>query len=70
MLQVVLNETARSYKMIAQESNNINGFTFMWLTDGKGWNDAKKNLKETFNNMKHIYNINDLENGVLNSVLK
>ena len=31
-----LNETARSYKMIAEESKNIKGFAFVWITDGLG----------------------------------
>ncbi|MBQ5563049.1 MAG: type II restriction endonuclease, partial [Clostridia bacterium] len=29
-----LNETARSYKQIAQEVEEIDGFTFVWFTDG------------------------------------
>lgn len=60
-----LNETARSYKQISQESETIDGFTFVWFTDGKGWNNAKNNLEETFDVMEHIYNINDLENEIL-----
>lgn len=49
-----LNETARSYKQISQEVETIDGFTFVWFTDGKGWNSAKNNLEETFDVMKHI----------------
>lgn len=64
-----LNETARSYKMISEESKNINNFTFVWITDGIGWNSAKKNLKETFNVMENIYSINDLEKNILLSIL-
>ena len=26
-----LNETARSYKMLSQEADTIDGFTFVWL---------------------------------------
>lgn len=59
-----LNETARSYKMIAEESKNIEGFKFVWITDGKGWKSARKNLKETFLVLDMLYNINDLENGI------
>ena len=29
-----LNETARSYKMLAQESKKVDGVTFIWFTDG------------------------------------
>ena len=31
-----LNETARSYKTLALETEEIDGFTFVWFTDGKG----------------------------------
>jgi len=65
-----LNETARSYKQIAQESKQIQGFEFLWITDGHGWISAKNNLEETFDIMEHIYSINDLENDVLNKVIK
>ena len=64
-----LNETARSYKQIAQEVNTINGFTFIWLTDGVGWKTAKNNLEETFDIMEHIYCINDLENDILTKII-
>ena len=60
-----LNETARSYKMLAEESKKVNGVTFIWFTDGMGWKGAKKNLEETFNELDTLYNIEDLDNGVL-----
>lgn len=60
-----LNETARSYKMLAEEAKKVHGVTFIWITDGLGWKNAKKNLEETFNEMETIYNINDLDNGIL-----
>lgn len=65
-----LNETARSYKMIAEESKNIKGFAFVWVTDGLGWVDARNNLEETFDSMENIYNIKDLSNGKLKELLK
>ena len=65
-----LNETARSYKMISEESKQVEGFEFVWFTDGMGWISARNNLKETFDNMKHIYNINDLKNGIITEVIK
>ena len=63
-----LNETARSYKMLAEESKKVDGVTFIWFTDGQGWISARKNLEETFNTMETIYNINDLENGILDNI--
>ena len=60
-----LNETARSYKMLAEESKKVDGVTFIWFTDGLGWKSTRKNLEETFNEMNTIYNINDLEHDIL-----
>lgn len=63
------NETARSYKNLALESKEIPGFRFIWFTDGIGWNNAKHNLEETFDTLEDIYNIKDLENGILNKII-
>lgn len=65
-----LNETARSYKTLALETDTIDGFTFVWFTDGKGWTSARHNLEETFDVMEHVYNINDMENGIITEVFK
>jgi len=65
-----LNETARSYKTLALESNTIEGFSFVWFTDGIGWLSAKNNLEETFDIMKNIYNIADVENGIMVQLFK
>ena len=63
-----LNETARSYKMLAQESKKVDGVTFIWFTDGTGWISARKNLEETFNELETMYNIDDLDNGILENL--
>lgn len=65
-----LNETARSYKTLAIESETIDGFTFVWFTDGKGWVSARNNLEETFDVMEHIYCIKDLEDGIVTEVFR
>lgn len=65
-----LNETARSYKTIALESKEIDGFVFVWFTDGLGWKSAKNNLEETFDALEFIYNIADLENGIIEELVK
>ncbi len=64
-----LNETARSYKMLAQEAKEIEGFKFIWITDGSSWKKAKENLRETFEILENIYNIDEMENGILKKVL-
>lgn len=65
-----LNETARSYKTLAGEADTIDGFTFVWFTDGIGWKSARNNLQETFEVMKHIYSIDDMENGIMRQLFK
>lgn len=65
-----LNETARSYKTLALETDTIYGFTFVWFTDGKGWTSARHNLEETFDVMEHVYNIKDMEDGIIDAIMK
>lgn len=64
-----LNETARSYKTITMETQGLNYFKFVWFTDGCGWTSAKNNLKETFDVLEHLYNIDDLEKGIVSKIL-
>lgn len=64
-----LNETARSYKSIAEESKNIPNFNFVWVTDGIGWKSAKYNLQETFDSMDNIFCISELEDGTFKKML-
>ena len=57
-------------KTLALESKEIKGFQFVWITNGIGWKDAKKNLEETFDVFDDLYNIEDLNNGVINKLLE
>ena len=63
-----LNETARSYKMIAEEAKSVPGFKFVWITDGGGWTSARRNLEETFRLLENMYNIADMENGIFSAL--
>lgn len=65
-----LNETARSYKTIANEAKTIADFEFVWFTDGLGWVSARNNLEETFDVLEHIYCIQDMENGIMKEVFR
>lgn len=64
-----LNETARSYKTITLETKDLDYFKFIWFTDGKGWESAKNNLRETFDVLDNLYSIDDLENGIVERVM-
>ena len=55
-----LNETARSYKTIANEAKMISGFEFVWITDGIGWNSAKNKLQEAYSIIPSVYNLTNI----------
>ena len=56
-------------KMLSQEADATDKFTFVWITDGTAWRSARGNLRETFEVMKHVYSIDDLESGILGKIL-
>jgi type II restriction enzyme len=60
-----LNEVARSYERLADEINRLEHFRFVWITDGKGWKDAKNNLRESYEHQEYLFTIQDLENNLL-----
>lgn len=65
-----LNETARSFKSLAKDINDLEHVHFVWITDGIGWVSAKNNLRETYDIMDHLYTLKDLENGILKDIFK
>jgi type II restriction enzyme len=52
-----LNEVARSYSDISPKINSVNGFEFVWITDGIGWKSAKNKLQEAYSIIPSIYNL-------------
>ena len=56
-----LNEVARAYSDIAPKINAVDGFEFVWITDGIGWNSAKNKLQEAFNIIPSIYNLTSID---------
>lgn len=55
-----LNETARSFTELAPKINAVEGFEFLWVTDGKGWNGAKNKLEEAYYTIPNVYNLTTL----------
>lgn len=55
-----LNEVARSYSELSPKINALNGFKFVWITDGIGWISAKNKLEEAFYTIPHIYNLTNI----------
>ncbi len=52
-----LNEVARSYSDIAPKINSVEGFEFVWITDGMGWKSAKNKLQEAYGIIPNVYNL-------------
>jgi len=55
-----LNEVARAYSDIGPKINSVDGFEFVWITDGEGWNSAKNKLEEAYSNIPRVYNFTTL----------
>lgn len=55
-----LNEVARSYTELAPKINNIQGFEFVWITDGIGWTKARNKLQEAFYSIPKVYNLTSI----------
>lgn len=56
-----LNEVARSYSELAPKINSVQGFEFIWITDGIGWLSAKNKLQEAYSIIPDIYNLSDID---------
>ena len=64
-----LKATAGEYKELS-DFIKAQGYEFIWITDGKGWNTANAPLKETFEHDDYIFNLNMIKDGVLEEVIK
>lgn len=56
-----LNEVARAYRELAPKINNVNGYEFVWITDGAGWKSAKNKLEEAYMEIPKVYNFKTLK---------
>lgn len=52
-----LNEVARAYSELSPKINAVDGFRFVWITDGVGWNSARNKLEEAFYAIPDVYNL-------------
>lgn len=55
-----LNEVARAYRELAPIVNGVEGYEFVWITDGEGWNSARNKLAEAYNDIPRMYNFTTL----------
>ena len=55
------NEVARSYTELAPKVNAVDGFTFVWITDGVGWKKAKSMITAAYMTIPNVYNLTDIK---------
>ena len=64
-----LKSTAGEYAEIYHQWKN-DGHQFIWITDGLGWQSTKRPLRDTFDNTDYIINLDMIQKGVLEDLLK
>lgn len=63
-LKSVAGEFSNLYSLVKNEKTG-----FIWVTDGDGWQTAKRPLRETFDITDFIININMIEQGLLEDIV-
>lgn len=64
-LKSVAGEFISLSKLISSQSD----IGFIWITDGKGWETARRPLSEAFNSIDFVMNLKMLDDGLLNEIL-
>ena len=64
-----LKSTAGEYADIYHQWTN-DGHQFIWVTDGYGWKKTQRPLRDTFNKTDYIINLDMIQKGVLEELLK
>lgn len=63
-----LKSTAGEYSEIYHQWKN-DGHQFIWITDGLGWKTTKRPLRDTFDNIDYIINLDMIQKGILEDLL-
>ena len=56
-----LNEVARSFSELASKMSIVDGFEFIWITDGIGWKSARNKLEEAYKIIQNVYNLTTIK---------
>ena len=56
-----LNEVARAYTDLSPKINAVDGFEFVWITDGMGWKSARNKLEEAFYAIPNVFNLTTID---------
>ena len=54
------SEVARAYSELSPKINGIDGYKFVWITDGKGW-DGVGSFKEAYEEIPYVYNLTNIQ---------
>lgn len=57
------SEVARAYSELSPKINGIDGYKFVWITDGKGW-DGVGSFKEAYEEIPYVYNLTSIQDFV------
>lgn len=63
-----LKATCGEYKGLS-ELLNLPNVTFLWITDGKGWETDKRSLQSAYEKLDHVWNLSWLSRGYLSELL-
>lgn len=53
------SEVARAYSELSPKINAIDGYKFVWITDGKGW-DGVGSFREAYEEIPFVYNLTNI----------
>ena len=56
-----LNEVARAYTDLSPKINAVDGFEFVWITDGMGLKSARNKLEEAFYAIPNVFNLTTID---------
>lgn len=56
------NEVARAYIELAPKIDLVDGYKFIWITDGVGWKKAKSMISAAYMTIPNVYNLTDIKN--------
>ena len=57
------SEVARAYSELSPKINGIEGYKFVWITDGKGW-EGVGSFREAYIEIPYIYNLTNVQDFV------
>lgn len=57
------SEVARAYSELSPKINGIDGYKFVWITDGKGW-DGVGSFKEAYEEIPLVFNLTNIQDFV------